>query len=648
MHGEREKAGGGTRPWRAWGVLSLLIFVFALGPASAQGTGAVYLRPNAEVATSNPWTVVGAAKAWEALDDPVDPTKAPTGTDAITTSSYYSRVTDVGIGTTSLSGLAMRGATAWFYSGTAAPVEFQVREGSTILGSGKFSSLGWHSVNVPLNGSQTQLDAATLRFISSDATSKAVYASFLKLETLPAPILNTVRLRTNIDVPSSTPWTVVGAGTAWQALDDNVTELESPSTADRITTTLYAALTEVGLETMPLSGMTIKGASAWVYTGANAVAVEVRNGAEVLASQTISGAGWHGIAVPMKGTQSQLDSFSLRFKWGNSGTPEVAAAFFRLRLEPPPERIYWGSWIDGEPYGDPDDAPWDESVWDTFVSHAGEKDVSVVHFGQPPPWNHLKFEPGPLNLAWSRNVIPLMDMGSEKDKELGGDVKLDDIVNGTPDVIEDLQRWAKEAKGYGYPFFFRWDWEMNGDWFQWGEEAERNPSLYVAAWRRFHDIAEEAGATNITWVWCPNITGPSSPPAQNLYPGDGYVDWTCLDGYNWGGTQWISFYSLFNQSYRELLALAPNKPIMIGETAAAEVGGSKAAWITDAIGTQVPQWLPRIRAFLWFNWNHLGREWPIETSTSAREAFAAAIASPYYASNEFSWPTPMEKIEPLP
>jgi hypothetical protein len=87
---------------------------------------------------------------------------------------------------------------------------------------------------------------------------------------------------------------------------------------------------------------------------------------------------------------------------------------------------------------------------------------------------------------------------------------------------------------------------------------------------------------------------------------------------------------------------------MIGETASTEDGGSKAAWITDAITTQVPQWFPRIRAFLWFNWNDRGRKWPIETSSAAQEAFASAIASPYYAPNEFSWPTPLKRIESLP
>jgi hypothetical protein len=619
--------------------------------STAEAASTTHLRPNGEVSTASPWNVVGASKAWEALDDNVDPTETPGTSDAISISSGYTKTTEVALGTASLSALAVHGATAWFYSGTTGQFEVQVLNGATILGSGTSATIGWHSINVVLDGSQAQLDAATMRFVSKGYGAKEVRAAFLKLETFSSPSLNVIRLRPNLDMASGTPWAIVGASTAWQALDDNVTELESANTADRIDTSQYSALTELGLETTPLAGMTIKGASAWIYTGAGAIAVEVRSGGEVLVSQAISGAGWHEVAVPLKGTQAQLDALSLRFQWGSgaTGSREVSAAFFRLRMEPPAKRIYWGSWIDGETYGDPDhDAPWTKSIWDTFVGHAGGKDVSIIHFGQPPPWAHPKFEPAPVNLAWERGVIPLMDMRSEPDKEQGGDVKLTDIVNGTPDVLEDLRRWAKEVKEYGYPFLFRWNWEMNGGWFQWGEETKSNPGLYVASWRRLHDIAEEAGATNITWVWCPNITGLSSPSPKAWYPGDGYVDWTCLDGYNWGEAQWASFYNVFNESYRELLALAPNKPMMIGETASTEDGGNKAMWITDAITTQVPQWFPRIRAFLWFNWNDQGRKWPIESSPAAQEAFASAIASPYFAPNEFTWPTPLKRIEPLP
>ena len=74
---------------------------------------------------------------------------------------------------------------------------------------------------------------------------------------------------------------------------------------------------------------------------------------------------------------------------------------------------------------------------------------------------------------------------------------------------------------------------------------------------------------------------------------------------------------------------------MIGEIASAESGGSKAAWITDALSVQLPKNFPQVKAVLWFNWriDEKGAWWPweIESSTASQQAFATGISSPYYA-----------------
>ena len=104
-------------------------------------------------------------------------------------------------------------------------------------------------------------------------------------------------------------------------------------------------------------------------------------------------------------------------------------------------------------------------------------------------------------------------------------------------------------------------------------------------------------------------------------------------------------------TYDALTALAPAKPIMIAETASTEVGGSKAAWITDALQAQLPVSWPRVKAVLWFNWNHEESngtmDWVIESSASARAAFAAGISSPYYAANTFGGLPALTKVTPI-
>jgi endoglucanase len=66
-----------------------------------------------------------------------------------------------------------------------------------------------------------------------------------------------------------------------------------------------------------------------------------------------------------------------------------------------------------------------------------------------------------------------------------------------------------------------------------------------------------------------------------VYPGDAYVDWTCLDGYNWGSNPagnlggWQTFDQVYHSTYHDIVdTLAPTKPMIIGEMASTEYGGS--------------------------------------------------------------------------
>jgi hypothetical protein len=293
---------------------------------------------------------------------------------------------------------------------------------------------------------------------------------------------------------------------------------------------------------------------------------------------------------------------------------------------------YWGARMDGETYGISNtDAPWSSSIWNTFESHAG-KPVSIVHFGQPFPTG-ASFDPAPFNLTTARGAIPLVSYA------------LDDLTglkNGAYDA--KITTWANGVKAWGKPFWLRFDWEMNGTWYPYGSQARANPQLFIDAWRHFHDVVAAAGASNATWTFCPNVEFGGSTPIASLYPGDAYVDWNCMDGYNFGtnplkpaGT--ASFSTVFRATYDRLLAISPSKPILIAETASTEYGSSKAAWITDAL-KQLPASFPKIRGLTWFNWNICedgGRwDWPIESSSSAQTAFADGIANSYYKRNDYA------------
>jgi hypothetical protein len=295
----------------------------------------------------------------------------------------------------------------------------------------------------------------------------------------------------------------------------------------------------------------------------------------------------------------------------------------------PRHSILWGAYMEGDTtYGAPHgNAPWDTQTWQAFEAHAGKK-VSIVHWGVGRFWEaSFDSQIRQHRKILAAGAIELLDVNS-------GEVPLRDVAAGAYD--DAILAWATQARAFGRAFFLRWDWEMNGSWFPWGTMPGKDTTAaeYVSAWRHIHDLFAQARATNVTWVWCPNAEFRGSVPLAALYPGDRYVDWTCLDGYNKGGSESASFSRIFGPSYRALLRIAPTKPIMIGETASVEDDGRKAAWIADALAS-LPTRFPRVKAFAWFNW-HISEDstmwqWQIESSPEAQAAFARAIASPYFA-----------------
>ena len=319
------------------------------------------------------------------------------------------------------------------------------------------------------------------------------------------------------------------------------------------------------------------------------------------------------------------------------------------------DEIYWGAFVDrgaAEP-----------GRLDAFEARVGKR-LSLVQWGEAWARNgsYLPFQSAYFENVRLRGAIPVLDWSSW---DYAGDPKdqprfrLSAIANGEHDA--HIAAWAKSARAWGHPFFLRFDPEMNGWWTAWSEQANGNaPGDFVRAWRHVVDVFRREGATNATWVWCPNIVGPRSTPMGTLYPGDAYVDWTCMDGYNWGSDKgnsgYWSFAEVFKGSrytgyfntYDEVRKTAPGKPVMVGETAASEHGGSKPAWISDMLSNALPAEFPDVKAVLWFDWDtgDAAITWPLLSSPDATRAFAAGIASPYYAGNRFA-ELPAGVIQPL-
>lgn len=219
-----------------------------------------------------------------------------------------------------------------------------------------------------------------------------------------------------------------------------------------------------------------------------------------------------------------------------------------------------------------------------------------------------------------------------------GQIHLQDIVDGKWDSY--IKARGAEFASVGAPIMVRWGHEFNGDWYPWGiVNNGGNPALYISAYRRVHDLAVAAGATNVQWVWCfNNSSTPNSSfndPAQS-YPGDAYVDWVGIDGYNWGlgpswdpaGNYWTSFDSLFASAYAKARAVAPRRPVMIGEVGSSEDGGNKAQWINDMASTLQSGRYPDLKNVVYFDQDKEER-WSGTSSSAVQTAFTSWVNQTY-------------------
>ncbi len=190
-------------------------------------------------------------------------------------------------------------------------------------------------------------------------------------------------------------------------------------------------------------------------------------------------------------------------------------------------------------------------------------------------------------------------------------------------------RWAQAAAAWKRPFLLRFAHEMNGNWYPWSVGVNGNTAQdYVDAYQHVHDLFDTLGASNVLWIWSPNVLLPSNGSLAAMYPGAQYVNFIGIDGYNFGtgvpGSKWQSPAQVFGPTIANIASFAPNSPILITETAASEEGGSKADWITEFAAYLATQ--PSIAGFIWTEYVAKA-DWPIESSVASEAAMRAVLAN---------------------
>ena len=297
-------------------------------------------------------------------------------------------------------------------------------------------------------------------------------------------------------------------------------------------------------------------------------------------------------------------------------SPHIKYSGKQLELEILPNKLVWGRFYPGVPF--------DEECIEKML--ASEKKLEhkfefIMTYKTFPGGG--KFPEEAIKRLYEDERVLMLTL-QPFTKELDWIAVLE-IINGQHD--SQIKEWAEGLKRIGEPVFVRPINEMNGDWDPWcawffGKDTD----LYIQAWRHMVDLFREAGADNVLFVWNPHDRSYPNFQWNNAhlyYPGDDYVDWIGLTGYNNGtshpGDVWREFDEIYKPLYTDYLQHYPDKPFMITEFSCNEVGGDKAKWIEKAMASLVNNY-PNLKIATWFD--NRDNAWLYQLD-STPEAFAA-------------------------
>ena len=309
-------------------------------------------------------------------------------------------------------------------------------------------------------------------------------------------------------------------------------------------------------------------------------------------------------ALAPESTPALWSAATVAWRAARSGStrPAGSAAAAGARRAVASQPLYWGATIGSQLTGD--QAPWDMGAVADFEQGAGKRPRwSILRALRPLRRLRLLLLRVP-NRADGKHPQPRLDPGLQL--ELAVD-PLDPRRARLPALRRDRRplrrlhpRIRRRRPRLGPPLLPP---------LQLGDERQLVPLVGGRQRQPAAASTSPPGATSTTSsprsapATSPGSGARTSTPTASLhdlaslYPGDAYVDWTGLDGYNWGTNPakprgWRSFDQLFRRTYHEIVgAIAPSKPMMIGEIGSTEHGGSKANWIRDALAA-VPTELP--------------------------------------------------------
>ena len=291
-----------------------------------------------------------------------------------------------------------------------------------------------------------------------------------------------------------------------------------------------------------------------------------------------------------------------------SGATAASAVPFDVTplLDPGADKKYFGAALPGIPKS--------MSALATYTKDVGKQPNMVEYYAS---WGD-GFDTSGARKIYDSGALPYMAWEPYKPS-------LAAIAKGSTDTY--LTSVAKAVAAFNLPVAISFGHEMNGDWYAWGRQAN-SAADFVNAWRHIHDVFQAAGATNVIWVWSPNIINPApTVKLQPYYPGDAYVDWVGMIGY-YTLTGAHTFDTLYGPTMRQVRTFS-KKPFLISETAS-QKGNRRLADVDDLFnGIQSH---PDVIGFIWFD-EVKRADWRIESTPGPLADFKTRASNPRYSFN---------------
>jgi hypothetical protein len=226
-----------------------------------------------------------------------------------------------------------------------------------------------------------------------------------------------------------------------------------------------------------------------------------------------------------------------------------------------------------------------------------------------------------------------------------GDLTFADVASGAYDNY--IRQQADSIKASGIHMFFTFQHEPE-DGQGAGDPQAGSAASYIAAFERVHDIFDQEGVTNLTWMNTLTLgafrhaNGKSpeawSPPPQYYdYVGvDGYVRFPCVQ---WDDRPFLTFKQTFQEAYD--FAQGLGKPLFIGEVGIIEQDScgyagdpnAKAEWVAQGLA-QMRAW-PGVIAICWSHvivnfLDHHVLDYHVDSTPQAFDAFMQGVDDPYF------------------